>query len=168
MNLDNNINLVDLTDSINSIELTNSNKNIERISNKLKKKAIKKGSDILKNNKFFNDLDNIMDKKNNFRLFYNEYFKDFTDIKTIILYMKLYETIENEYLERNGTNIEKELLAYMIKELMNDSVSRKNIFESFYKFTDNNNPNNKKYVLDLFDNNNNKNNVYDKKYIKDF
>jgi len=41
MNLDNNIDLADLTDSINSIELTNSNKNIEKISNKLKKKSNK-------------------------------------------------------------------------------------------------------------------------------
>jgi hypothetical protein len=136
------------------------------IINKFKKKAIKKGSDILKNNKFFKDLDNVMDKKNNFRLFYDEYFKDFTDIKTMIFYMKLYETIELEYAERHGVNIEKELLAYMIKEIMRDDLSRKNVYESFHKFTNNSNPKNKKYVLDLFEYNNN---VYkNKKCIKNF
>jgi hypothetical protein len=136
------------------------------IINKFKKKAIKKGSDILKNNKFFKDLDSVMDKKNNFRLFYDEYFKDFTDIKTMIFYMKLYETIELEYEERHGVNIEKELLAYMIKEIMHDDLSRKNVYESFHKFTNNSNPKNKKYVLDLFEYNNN---VYkNKKCIKNF
>ena len=136
------------------------------IINKLKKKAIKKGSDILKNNKFFKDLDSVMDKKNNFRLFYDEYFKDFTDIKTMIFYMKLYETIELEYEERHGENIEKELLAYMIKEIMRDDLSRKNVYESFHKFTNNSNPKNKKYLLDLFEYNNN---VYkNKKCIKNF
>lgn len=136
------------------------------IINKLKKKAIKKGSDILKNNKFFKDLDSLMDKKNSFRIFYDKYFKDFTDIKTMVFYMKLYETIELEYEERHGVNIEKELLAYMIKEIMQDDLSRKNIYESFHKFTNNNNPKNKKYILDLFEYSNN---VYkNKKCIKNF
>jgi hypothetical protein len=153
---------------LNNIEeiIPTINFNQIEIVNKLKKKAIKKGSSVLKNNKFFNDLDNVMDKKNNFRSFYDEYFRDFVDIKTMILYMKLYETIESEYRDRHGMEIEKELLAYMIKEIMNDHVSRKNVFDSFHKFIDNDNPKNKKYVLDLF---NYKDDEYgNKKYIKNF
>ena len=43
----------------------------------------------------------------------------------------------------------RELLAYMIKEIMRDDLSRKNVYESFHKFTNNSNPKNKKYLLDL-------------------
>jgi hypothetical protein len=130
-----------------------------------KKKFIKKGEKILQENEFFNDLDFIM-SNDSFRVFYEKYFKDFTDVKIVLLYMKLYETIETEYRDRHGMEIEKELLAYMIKEIMNDSISRKNVFESFHKFIENDNPKNKKYILDLF---NYKEDDYgNKKYIKNF
>jgi hypothetical protein len=85
-----------------------------------------------------------------FKLFYDKYFNDITDIKTIIMYMKLYETIEREYKEKNGTDIESELLVYIIKELMSDSISRKNILDSFILFIENNNSN-KKFLLDIFE-----------------
>jgi len=89
-----------------------------------------------------------------FRSFYDNYFKDFTDIKVVILYMKLYETIQIEYKERNGIPIKKEFLAYMIKELMNNNESRKYIHEAFYNFTDNKQSNNK-FILDIFYNSEN-------------
>ena len=125
--------------------------NNKQISLSLKKEVLKKGEKILEENNFFNKLDNIM-RNENFRSFYSEYFHDYTDIKTVILYMKLYETIEKEYKERYNLTIEKELLAYMMKELMSNSLSRKNILESFNNFTDYNNNVNKKYILDIFNN----------------
>ena len=135
------------------MEKSNNNEIVPIISNEFKKNIIKEGKHILEENNFFNDLDNIM-IDNNFRSFYNTYFKDFTDIKVVLLYMKLYETIQIEYKERNGVEIEKELLAYMIKELMSDNDSRKNIYKAFYNFTDNKQANNK-FILDIFEKNQN-------------
>ena len=135
------------------MEKSNNNEIVPIISNEFKKNIIKEGKHILEENNFFNDLDNIM-IDNNFRSFYNTYFKDFTDIKVVLLYMKLYETIQIEYKERNGVEIEKELLAYMIKELMSDNDSRKNIYKAFYNFTDNKHANNK-FILDIFEKNQN-------------
>ena len=132
---------------------SNNNEIVPIINNQLKKNIIKKGEKILEKNNFFNSLDIVMSDIN-FRSFYNTYFKDFTDIKVVLLYMKLYETIQIEYKERNGVEIEKEFLAYMIKELMSDNDSRKNIYEAFYNFTDNKQVNNK-FILDIFDNNQN-------------
>lgn len=132
------------------------NNEITRINNiepELVSSAIKEGSKILKENDFFNELDFVMND-DNFRSFYSKYFKDFNDIKTIVLYMKLYETIQKEYFERNNKDIERELLAYMIRELMNNENSRKHIFTSFQNFTDINITNGK-YLLDIFDNINN-------------
>lgn len=135
------------------MERSNNNIIVPIISNEVKKNIINEGKHILEENNFFNDLDNIM-IDNNFRSFYNTYFKDFTDIKVVLLYMKLYETIQIEYKDHNGVEIEKELLAYMIKELMSDNESRKNIYKAFYNFTDNKQANNK-FILDIFEKNQN-------------
>ena len=115
----------------------------------IKKDLIKNGSIILKENNFFNDLDNIMNDYQ-FRFFYNKYFNDISDIKTVVLYMKLYETIQKEYKEKNGIDLESELLIYIIKELMSEDCSRKNILNSFQSFIENNNSN-KKFLLDIFE-----------------
>lgn len=135
------------------MEESNNNAIVSIISNELKKNIINEGKHILQENDFFNNLDNIMSDVN-FRSFYNTYFKDFTDIKVVLLYMKLYETIQIEYKERNGVDIEREFLAYMIKELMSDNDSRKNIYDAFYNFTDNKQVNNK-FILDIFEKNQN-------------
>jgi hypothetical protein len=118
--------------------------------------VVKEGEKILEENDFFNGLENVM-QNYEFRSFYNKYFKDSTDIKTVIMYMKLYETIELEYLERNSKPIEKELLAFMLRELINNNVTRKIILKSFENFNENNNKfiNDKKhrFLLDIFENN---------------
>jgi hypothetical protein len=132
------------------MEKSNNNEIVPIISNEFKKNIIKEGENILEKNNFFYDLDTVM-SDNNFRSFYNTYF---TDIKVVLLYMKLYETIQIEYKEHNGVEIEKELLAYMIKELMSNNDSRKNIYEAFYNFTDNKQANNK-CILDIFEHNQN-------------
>lgn len=123
------------------------------VNNDLQNNILEEGKKILQKNDFFNSLDIVM-TNDDFRSFYDNYFKDFTDIKVVILYMKLYETIQIEYKERNGIPIKKEFLAYMIKELMNNNESRKYIHEAFYNFTDNKQSNNK-FILDIFYNSEN-------------
>ena len=129
--------------------------NITSIKNIDIKQTLKKGQKILDKNEFFYDLDKIMtDKK--FRTFYEKYFKDIVDIKVILLYMKLYETIQKEYFVIHNTEIDNKLLAYMIKELMNNNICRDKIMKSFHNFleseTEPKNRNNyKKFLLDFFD-----------------
>ena len=130
----------------------NTNENqTDIIINNLKKDLLNEGGKILKKNKFFNDLENIM-SNSEFKNFYDEYFKNFNDIKVILLYMKLYETIQKEYFEKNNKKIEKELLAYIIKNLMMDNITRKAIFKSFNTFTDEKNIINNHSMLDIFEN----------------
>lgn len=155
-NLENNLiipNNIDLLESIipekQMIPISTDLININH--NDLKKIAIKKGQKILNKNDFFNDLEFIMSNKL-FSSFYKKYFTDFSNIRTIILYMKLYETIQKEYKEKHGYAIEKELLIYIIKELMSNSYSRKNVYDAFYKYCDNMNDCKKSSILDIFDN----------------
>jgi hypothetical protein len=119
--------------------------------NDLKKNIIKDGKKILNENNFFNELDSIM-SDNKFRSFYDEYFKDFSDIKVVLMYMKLYETIQKEYIERYGIEIEKELLVVMMKELMSEHSTRKTIIDSFNNFTELNGK--RQTILDIFENKN--------------
>jgi len=138
--------------------LQNSQNEIETITDVLSidiKQTLKKGKKILEENEFLNDLDKIMtDKK--FRIFYEKYFKDIVDIKVILLYMKLYETIQKEYSAIHNNEIDNKLLAYMIKELMNNNMSRSKIMKSFHNFlegeSDSQNKNNyKRFLLDFLD-----------------
>lgn len=146
----------------NSTLLSNSNQdllkideNITSIKNINIEKILKKGKKILEENEFFNDLDNMMNDKK-FRIFYEKYFKDIVDIKVILLYMKLYETIQKEYFAIHNNEIDNKLLAYMIKELMNNNMSRDKIMKSFHNFLEGevekkNKNNYKKFLLDFLD-----------------
>lgn len=137
------------------------NKNTEIIVNKTQN-FIEKGSEILSENDFFYNLDVIMNDEV-FKDFYNKYFKDFSDIKVVFLYMKLYETIQIEYREIHNCEIQKEMLAYMMKELMTENNSRKQIIESFNNYTENKNSSDKKFILDIFTK---KNKIKEIKYDK--
>ena len=119
--------------------------------NDIKNELITKGNNILKNNTFLHNLDKIMND-DNFRLFYNEYYKDFTDVKIVTLYMKLYETIQIVYREKNNCDIDKELLIYIIKNLMDDHTSRKLVLEAFHNYSENKNSKKKRFILDIFNN----------------
>lgn len=125
--------------------LSNNNKEIVYYNNEIIKNNIKKeGDKILSENNFFKDLDKVMNSE--FRTFYNKYFKNYSDVKITLLYMKLYETLQIEYKERYKTEIEKEYLAFIMKELMTDNSTRKQLMESFDRYT----KDDKSTVLDLF------------------
>lgn len=111
---------------------------------------IKEGQQILRENDFFQGLDIVM-SNNDFRPFYDKYFKNITDVNTVILYMKLYETIQKEYKNVYNIDIQKELLVYMMKELMSDNNTRKNILESFHKYSNSKNSTDNKNLLDIFE-----------------
>jgi len=112
----------------------------------------KHGKKELHNNLFFRDLNELMQSNTKFRIFYDKYFKDSSDIQTVILYLKLYETLEIEYKQyNNNETVDEDLLIYAIKELMSNESTRKNILSSFdrYNQNKNNNPNENKYLLDI-------------------
>jgi len=112
------------------------------------------GKKELHNNLFFRDLNELMQSNTKFRIFYDKYFKDSSDVQTVILYLKLYETLEIEYKQyNNNETVDEDLLIYAIKELMSNESTRKNILSSFdrYNQNKNNNPNENKnkYLLDV-------------------
>ena len=92
------------------------------------------GDNILKTNKFLSDLCSLM-KNTEFITFYNEYFKDWSDIQCMIFYIKLYTTIEYEYTNRFKKKISSQAMAYTIKKIMDNEYTRSFALDLFKDFT---------------------------------
>lgn len=92
-----------------------------------------KGAEILSRNSFFRDLCSLM-KNVEFAKFYDNYFKDWSDIQCMIFYMKLYSTIEYEYKSRFNDDINDEAMTYMMHKIMSEGKTRKIAFELFEKY----------------------------------
>ena len=94
-----------------------------------------KGAEILRTNPFFKDLIGIM-KNTEFKNFYSKYFKDWTDIQTMIFYMKLYTTIEYEYNSRFSNQINDNLMTYTLHNVMTNTNMRRMAMSLFRDFKD--------------------------------
>ena len=94
---------------------------------------INEGNKIYEENDFLRDLYNMMND-NNFRVFVNKYLDKWDNIKNIILFIKLFETIEKEYYQIFKKKISKQKMLYSIKHLFANKELRKVILESYDNF----------------------------------
>lgn len=95
--------------------------------------SLEKGSKIYNNNPFFRDLTGLMNNVE-FHDFYNKYFHDWSDIQTMIFYMKLYKAIEYGYQTQYQSNIEPELMTFVLHKIMTTTSMRKRAMEMFNSF----------------------------------
>lgn len=91
------------------------------------------GKNILKKNKFFQDFTSLM-RNIEFRDFYQNYFKDWSDIQTMIFYMKIYSTVEEIYYTKHKQNISDELMTYVLHQIITTTETRKVAVELFKNF----------------------------------
>ena len=91
------------------------------------------GKKILKKNKFFQDFTSLM-RNIEFRDFYQNYFKDWSDIQTMIFYMKIYSTVEEIYYTKYNQNISDELMTYVLHQIITTTETRKVAVELFKNF----------------------------------
>ena len=83
-----------------------------------------KGKLIYSANQHFRNLSTVMEHPE-FRNFYNTYLRDFEDAKTMLMFMKIYEHIETRF---KGINPYQKIS--LLKEILDDSESRKRICEA--------------------------------------
>ena len=113
-------------DSFTNIEtFADTTKNICETQNKYIKKY--------KKNNFFDELYNIM-KNNEFKKFYNNYLDSWDNCEVMIMYLKLFETIETEYFKKFNQNISHKLMNAYLNKIMNDSKLRQAVIQSFDKY----------------------------------
>lgn len=91
------------------------------------------GSKILKENHFFKEFISLMNNTE-FKQFYDTYFKDWTDIQTMIFYMKLHSTIEYEYSTRYDCKISDEQMAESLYNIISNTQTRKIAMKLFNDF----------------------------------
>ena len=113
-------------------------KNIISSEEIVNEKITKEGKKILDKNNFFKKLMNLMNSTE-FTDFYDEYFKDWSDIETIIFYIKLYKTISYEYTHRFNEEISDEVMTYMLYNVMSNKETRKLALEKFRDLKENKN-----------------------------
>ena len=83
-------------------------------------------NEILLNNPFYNDLGKIMENPE-FKSFFDKYFSDKHEIKSTVLYMKLYREIQIKYKDKMGEEIDRLTTIYFINCIMTDSNLRRTV-----------------------------------------
>lgn len=96
-------------------------------------KLEKEGEKILSKNHFFQDFTSLM-RNNEFKNFYQNYFKDWSDIQTMIFYMKIYSTVEELYYSQFKKEISDELMTYTLHKIITTNETRKVAMEIFKNF----------------------------------
>jgi len=97
------------------------------------KESIKNGKKILSKNDFFQDFIGLM-KNIEFDNFYNKYFNNWSDIQTMLFYMKLYKAVEYGYNDKFKKPIEPELMTFILHKIMTDTALRRSAVQIFNSF----------------------------------
>lgn len=97
------------------------------------KESIKSGAKILSKNDFFQDFIGLM-QNIEFDNFYNKYFNNWSDIQTMLFYMKLYKAVEYGYNDAFNKKIEPELMTFILHKIMTENTLRKSAVQIFNSF----------------------------------
>jgi hypothetical protein len=107
-------------------------KKIEKETDNFIKETIS-GKKILKNNQFFQDFTSLM-RCQEFLNFYDNYFNDWSNIQTMVFYMKIYSAIEDLYYNQYNKRINDELMTYTLHKIITTTETRKAAIELFKNF----------------------------------
>ena len=72
---------------------------------------------VKKPSNFLLELSNLMNNTE-FRTFFDSYFENWDDVKTVIMFMKTYEMIDKEYFKKFDQKIEPKKMSKILKEMM--------------------------------------------------
>lgn len=91
----------------------------------------KKGKHLYKNNENYKNIANLMEHPV-FRVIYDKYFNNWENVKTVLMFMKLYEYIEKTSpIELNGYQ-----KLYLMDKYFKDKKLRENIINQVIKSTE--------------------------------
>ena len=102
------------------------------------------------NNPFFQDFIGIM-QNDEFDAFYKKYFQSWSDIQTMVFYMKLYKAVEYGYEEQYERPIEKEFMVFVLHRIMTTQELRKEAMTIFRNLKENDALSDKAFFCKLLD-----------------
>ena len=79
--------------------------------------------DIVNENEFFKDLTDIMED-NKFMKFFTKYMGSWLDIKSSVIYMKMYDEFKKKYESLNDDLLDKNLVVFLLTKVMRDKELR--------------------------------------------
>ncbi len=82
---------------------------------------------------FFLRLTNIMSNRN-FQDFFNQYFNDWEDVKTSIMFMKTYQFIDNKYQEIHLRSPCNDEMTMLMREMIENRDYRQYMAKNMIKF----------------------------------
>ena len=78
-----------------------------------------KGGKLLEKNEFFRDLSELMENEK-FSIFFEKYFKNMSESKITLVYMKLYNEMKTKYKEINDEELDKRINVYLMWKIMSN------------------------------------------------
>jgi hypothetical protein len=88
-----------------------------------------KGDEIILKNSFFKDLIEIM-SDNKVKNFFDKYFKTMDDIKTTVIYIKLFRLFQEKYNNLSHKELEDNINIYLLHHVMSNNELRKTMITS--------------------------------------
>lgn len=115
-----------------SLDLVLINKNREILS-----KVESKGMKLVENNDFFRDLSEVMsdEKVTNF---FDKYFKNFEEIKSTVIYMKLFRLFQQRYKDVSQEELSKYVNIYLLHQVMTEKDIRRTLITATMDHLNNN------------------------------
>lgn len=96
-------------------------------------RSIKIGEKIQKSNRFFKDFTLLMNSPE-FTNFYENYFSNWSDIETMIFYMKLYKAVEYGYKKYHDDTINENYMIFILHKIISTNELRQNAIQIFNNF----------------------------------
>ena len=106
-----------------------------------------KGGELLEKNIFLKDLSEIM-SDDKFIHFFNKYFKTMDDVKTTVIYMKLFNLFKEKYKNMSNAELSNCVNIYLLHKTMTNDMLRKTMINATIKHLENN----KNDILDIVKN----------------
>ena len=103
------------------LDLVLINKNREILS-----KMDEEGIKLVDKNDFFNDLSEVMSDEKVTR-FFDKYFKNFEEIKSTVIYMKLFRLFQQRYKDVSQEELSKYVNIYLLHKVMKEKDVRRTL-----------------------------------------
>ena len=82
-----------------------------------------KGDKVLETNNFFKDLTSLMEDEK-FVRFFDKWMCSWSEIKSTVIYMKLYKEFKEKYKEISNEELDKSITTYILCKIMRDKELR--------------------------------------------
>ena len=78
---------------------------------------LEKGAEILDNNDFFKDLSDVMEEPK-FNNFFKKYFKNMSEAKISLVYMKLYDVFKDKWKKMTDKELDQRINVFLLWKMM--------------------------------------------------